>query len=82
MRMPERSPPWTWPCRRAPWAQWVAAPHQPGTPGPPTHHVHDTRHPHHLQQPVIHARLLKPRVALGTPQVSPRPPAVQRGVGR
>lgn len=24
------------------------------------HHVHDTRYTHHLQQPVVYARLLKP----------------------
>lgn len=36
-----------------------------------THHVHDARHPHHLQQPIIHPWLLKPGVAVGTPQVGP-----------
>lgn len=62
MRMPARSPLWTWPWRGvASRAQRAAVPHRAPPPGPAnTHHVHDARHPHHLQQPVVHAWLLKP----------------------
>lgn len=82
MRMPERSPPWTWPWwGEGGWAQQAAAPNGWPPRAAHTHHVHDARHPHHLQQPVVHSWLLELRVAIGTPQVSARPPAVPRGRG-
>ena len=63
-------------------AQRAAAPQpSPPVPRPRAHHVHDARHPHHLQQPVIHARLLESRVTVGAPQVGPRAPAAPRGRG-
>lgn len=43
-----------------------------------THHVYNSRHTHHLQQPIIHAWPLKPWVAVGTPQVGTRAPAAPK----
>lgn len=53
----------------------------PPVPRPRAHHVHDARHPHHLQQPVVHAWLLESRVTFGAPQVGPRAPAAPRRRG-
>lgn len=62
MRIPERSPPWTWPWQRGEGRLGSAGCGPTPGPTPPacTHHVHDARHPHHLEEPVIHAWLLEP----------------------